>query len=73
MQILQENRLENCAVNCVHTVDIFTYKCMPVNILECSDFWGSKISSGRRGGGSDLNPQLSLSGEKVNMSTAHNI
>ena len=41
---------------------------MSVFILEYSDFWSSKILGG--GGGSDLNVQLTLSGEKVNMSTA---
>ena len=47
---------------------------MSVFVLECSDFWGSKISKdvkeGGGGGGSDLNVQLTLSGRKVNMSTA---
>ena len=50
MQILQENRLENGAVNCVHTIDIFSYKCMSVKILECSDFWGSKKVDVEKGG-----------------------
>ena len=52
-------------------------KCISVFLLECSDFWGSKIfkwmlrrwggggGGGRRG--SDLNVQLTLSGEEVNM------
>ena len=37
---------------------------MSVFVLEWSDFWGSKISSGRQGGGggSDLNVQLTLRG-----------
>ena len=45
---------------------------MSVFLRECSNFWGSKISSGRLGGGwgSDLNVQLTLRGKKVNMWTA---
>ena len=40
------------AVNCVDTVDIFMYcKDMSVFLLEGSDFWSSKISSGREGVG----------------------
>ena len=51
-------------------------KCISVFLLECSDFWGSKIfkwmlrrwGGGAGGGrGSDLNVQLTLSGEEVNM------
>ena len=39
---------------------------MSVFLLECSNFWGSKISSGRLGGGggSGLNVQLALRGKK---------
>ena len=45
---------------------------MSVFLRECSNFWGSKISSGRLGGdgGSDVHVQLTLSGEIVNMWTA---
>ena len=50
---------------------------MSVFVLECSDFsvgqqnfkWTLRRGEGGRGG-SDLNVQLTLSGRKVNMSTA---
>ena len=47
---------------------------MSVFVLECSDFSVGQqkwtLRKGRGGGGSDLNVQLTLSGRKVNMSTA---
>ena len=51
---------------------------MSVFVLECSDFWGSKIQvdvikGGEGGVGSDLNDQLTLSEGKVNLSTAPNL
>ena len=55
----------------------YSCKCISVFLLECSDFWGSKIFKwmlrrwgggvGGGGGGRDLNVQLTLSGEEVNM------
>ena len=55
-------------------------KCMSVFLLECSDLRAAKsqedFMNGRRWGGglgSDLNGQLTLSGEKVNMSMASSL
>ena len=46
-------------------------KCMSVFLLDCSDFWEQPnfkwTSRWGRGEGSDLNVQLTLSGEEVNM------
>ena len=65
IQILQMNWWENCAVNCVHSVDIFTL----VHVSIQQNFkW--TLRRGEGGGGSDLNVQLTLRGEKMNMSTA---
>ena len=46
MQILQGDRSENCAVNCVDTIEIFTQVHVSIHSgMQRLLIWGSKLSS----------------------------